>query len=118
MSVCSPCFDSGISVASCHAGISFGVVPADSNYFVTITHNATRRIQTFSVESDVDGIITIVGAKLDPLQGYTISLQQDCSKFVICEVEYDCISFSVVNTDADPEEIGIINLLECIECGG
>jgi hypothetical protein len=52
------------------------------------------------------------------LQGYTISLQQDCSKFVICEVEYDCISFSVVNTDADPEEIGIINLLQCIECGG
>ena len=113
MSVCSPCFDSGISVAACNAGIAFGVVPAGANYVVKITHNATRRIQTFSVESDGDGIITIIGAKIDPLQGYTISLQQDCSKFLICDVEYDCISFSVVNTDSEPE---VINLLECLEC--
>ena len=115
MSVCSPCFDSGISVASCNAGISFGVVPAESNYIVTITHNATKRIQQFNAASDVDGIITIVGAKLDPLQGYTIALH--CDKFTICGIEYDCISFSVVNTDADPEDL-VINLLDCIECGG
>lgn len=117
MSVCSPCFDSGISVASCHAGISFGLVTPDTTYNVTIKHNATNRIQTFNVTSDEGGVITIVGAKLDPLQGYTIALLH-CDKFTICSTEYDCISFSVVNTDADPEELGIVNLLECIECGG
>ena len=117
MSVCSPCFDSGISVASCNNGIAFGVVTPETEYQVTITHNATKRIQSFTATSDVDGIITIVGAKVDALQGYTIRLA-NCGTFNICSTEYDCISFSVVNTDADPEELGIINLLECVECGG
>ena len=112
MSVCSPCFDSGINVAACNAGISFGVVPAESNYIVTITHNATKRIQQFNVASDIDGIITITGAKIDALQGYTIRL--NCDQFSICDVLYDCISFSVVNMDV--EEPLIINLLECLEC--
>jgi len=113
MSVCSPCFDSGISVAACNAGIAFGVVTPETEYSVTITHNATKRVQSFVVESDVDGIITIVGAKIDALQGYTIRLD-GCAKFTICEVEYDCISFSVVNMDTDVAET--INLLECLEC--
>ena len=113
MSVCSPCFDSGISVAACNAGIAFGVVPAESNYVVRITHNATKKVQQFNVASDVDGIITIVSAKIDALQGYTIALQ-GCEKFTICEVEYDCISFSVVNMDVEEPET--INLLECVDC--
>jgi hypothetical protein len=113
MSVCSPCFDSGISVAACNAGIAFGVVTPETEYSVTITHNATKRVQSFVVESDVDGIITIVGAKIDALQGYTIGLK-NCEKFTICEVEYDCISFSVVNMDVDEPET--INLLECLDC--
>jgi len=69
-------------------------------------------VQSFVAESDVDGILTIVGAKIDALQGYTIGLK-NCEKFTICEVEYDCISFSVVNTDEEPE---VINLLECVSC--
>jgi hypothetical protein len=113
MSVCTPCFDSGISVAACHAGISFGVVTPETEYTVTIKHNATNRIQTFTATSDIDGIITIVGAKVDALQGYTIGLQS-CDKFTICEQEYDCISFSVVNQDVDEPQT--INLLECFEC--
>lgn len=113
MSVCSPCFDSGISVAACHAGISFGVVPAETEYTVTITHNATKKVQSFVVTSDLEGIITIVGAKVDALQGYTIALK-NCDKFTICEVEYDCISFSVVNMDIEEPET--INLLECVSC--
>jgi TPP-dependent indolepyruvate ferredoxin oxidoreductase alpha subunit len=112
MSVCSPCFDSGISVAACNAGISFGVVSPETEYSVTITHNATKKVQSFVAESDVDGILTIIGAKIDALQGYTIALK-NCEKFTICEVEYNCISFSVVNTDEEPE---VINLLECLEC--
>jgi len=113
MSVCSPCFDSGISVAACNAGIAFGVVTPETEYAVLITHNATKRVQSFVAESDVDGIITIVGAKVDALQGYTISLK-NCDKFTICEVEYDCIAFSVVNMDTDVAET--INLLECVSC--
>jgi TPP-dependent indolepyruvate ferredoxin oxidoreductase alpha subunit len=112
MSVCSPCFDSGISVAACNAGISFGVVSPETEYSVTITHNATKKVQSFVAESDVEGILTIIGAKIDALQGYTIALK-NCEKFTICEVEYDCISFSVVNTDEEPE---VINLLECVSC--
>jgi hypothetical protein len=113
MSVCTPCFDAGISVAACHAGIAFGIVTPETEYTVTITHNATNRVQTFKVESDVEGILTIVGAKVDALQGYTIRLMH-CDKFTICEQEYDCISFSVVNQDIDEPET--INLLECLEC--
>jgi TPP-dependent indolepyruvate ferredoxin oxidoreductase alpha subunit len=79
---------------------------------VTITHNATKKVQSFVAESDVEGILTIIGAKIDALQGYTIGLK-NCEKFTICEVEYDCISFSVVNTDEEPE---VINLLECVSC--
>jgi hypothetical protein len=112
MSVCSPCFDSGINVAACNAGISFGVVTPETEYTVTITHNATKRIQSFVVTSDIDGIITIVGAKIDALQGYTIGL--NCDQFSICDVLYDCISFSVVNMDVDEPQT--INLLECLEC--
>jgi hypothetical protein len=113
MSVCSPCFDSGINVAACNAGIAFGVVTPETEYSVTITHNATKKVQSFVAESDVDGILTIVGAKIDALQGYTIGLK-NCEKFTICEVEYDCISFSVVNMDVDEPET--INLLECVSC--
>ena len=113
MSVCSPCFDSGISVAACNAGIAFGVVTPETEYNVTITHNATKKVQSFTATSDVDGIITIIGAKIDALQGYTIGLK-NCEKFTICEVEYDCISFSVVNMDVDEPET--INLLECVSC--
>ena len=112
MSVCSPCFDSGISVAACNAGIAFGVVTPETEYAVLITHNATKRVQSFTATSDEQGIITIIGAKIDALQGYTIALK-NCEKFTICEVEYDCISFSVVNTDEEPE---VINLLECVSC--
>ena len=113
MSVCSPCFDSGISVAACNAGIAFGVVPAGANYVVRITHNATKKVQQFNAESDEDGIITIENAKIDAMQGYTITLQ-GCEKFTICEVEYDCIAFKVANIDIEEPEV--INLLECLEC--
>ena len=112
MSVCSPCFDSGISVAGCNGGIQFGYVTPEETYTITITHNATKRMQTFIATSELDGTLMIEGAKIDALQGYTIRLD-GCAKFTICEVEYDCISFSVVNTDEEPE---VINLLECLDC--
>jgi len=113
MSVCSPCFDSGISVAACNAGIAFGVVTPETEYAVLITHNATKRVQSFTATSDEQGIITIIGAKIDAMQGYTIALQ-GCYKFTICEVEYDCIAFKVANIDTDEPET--INLLECVSC--
>ena len=113
MSVCSPCFDSGIIVDQCASAITFGVVTPETSYQVNIRHNATNRIQSFPVESGVDGMITIVGAKIDALQGYTISLMS-CDKFTICEQEYDCISFSVVNSNIDPEDTGTINLIDCV----
>ena len=113
MSVCSPCFDSGIIVDQCASGITFGVVAPETGYQVNIKHNATGRIQSFPVESDVDGMITISEIKIDPLQGYTISLMS-CDSFTICEQEYTCISFSVVNSNIDPGDTGVINLIDCV----
>lgn len=116
MSVCTACFDSGIIVDYCNEGITFGVVEAEATYVVDIKHNATGKVQTFyNSESDVDGMLTIVGAKIDPLQGYTITLR-GCEVFTICEIEYSCITFSVVNSNADAEDVGVINLIDCIEC--
>ena len=112
MSVCSPCFDSGIIVDQCASGITFGVVTPDTGYQVNIRHNATNRIQSFPVTSDESGMITISQIKIDPLQGYTISLMS-CENFTICEQEYTCISFSVVNSNIDPGDTGVINLIEC-----
>jgi hypothetical protein len=118
MSVCSPCFDSGIQVAYCNGGISFGYVTPETVYTVTLRHNATNRVQTFSgIESDVDGLLTITGASIDNGQGYTIRLMS-CEQFTICETAYDCISFSVANVDSDTEEPPIVNLMECVVCGG
>lgn len=112
MSVCSPCYDSGIIVDQCASGITFGVVTPDTGYQVNIRHNATNRIQSFPVTSDESGMITISGAKIDALQGYTITLMS-CENFTICEQEYTCISFSVVNSNIDPGDTGVINLIEC-----
>lgn len=112
MSVCSPCYDSGIIVDQCASGLTFGVVTPDTGYQVNIRHNATNRIQSFPVTSDESGMITISGAKIDALQGYTITLMS-CENFTICEQEYTCISFSVVNSNIDPGDTGVINLIEC-----
>jgi hypothetical protein len=117
MSVCTPCFDSGIQVAYCNGGIQFGYVEPETEYVVVLKPNATNRVQTFSVTSDVDGLLTINNAKIDNGQGYTIKLGS-CGEFTICETAYDCISFSVANIETDSEEPPVINLMECIECAG
>jgi hypothetical protein len=117
MSVCSPCFDSGIQVAYCNGGIAFGFVEPETNYTITLKHNATNKLQVFNAESDIDGLLTITGAKIDNGQGYTLELA-GCNKFTICEVEYDCISFSVANIEIITDDAPVINLMECIECNG
>jgi hypothetical protein len=117
MSVCSPCFNSGIQVAYCNGGIAFGFVEPETNYTITVKSNATNKLQVFNAESDIDGLLTITGAKIDNGQGYTLELA-GCNKFTICEVEYDCISFSVSNIEIISEEPEVINLMECVECNG
>jgi hypothetical protein len=117
MSVCSPCFYSGIQVAYCNGGIAFGFVEPETNYTITLKSNATNKLQVFNAESDIDGLLTITGAKIDNGQGYTLELA-GCNKFTICEVEYDCISFSVANIEIISEEPEVVNLMECVECNG
>ena len=117
MSVCTPCFDSGIQVAYCNGGISFGYVEPETAYTIALTHIATHKVQIFNAESDAEGLLTITGAKIDNGQGYTINLS-GCNKFTICEVEYTCISFSVANIEVISEEPEVINLMECVVCGG
>jgi hypothetical protein len=117
MSVCSPCFDSGIQVAYCNGGIAFGFVEPETNYTITLKHNATNKLQVFNAESDLEGLLLIEGAKIDNGQGYTLELV-GCNKFMICEVEYDCITFSVANIEIISEEPEVVNLMECVECNG
>ena len=113
MSVCTPCFDAGIIIDACLSSLAFGYVTPETGYIVDVKHNATGKVQTFEAISDEAGLISISGLKVDPLQGYTISLR-DCTNFTICETEYTCISFAVGNTNYEPE--GVTNLLDCTEC--
>jgi len=114
MSVCSPCFDSSITVDDCFTTIEFGVVEPNTEYQIDIKHNATSRVQSYQTTSDANGMLQIFRAdfSFDPNQCYTISLR-NCATFLICEVEYTCISFCVSKTDLSDT---FINLLECVEC--
>jgi len=111
MSVCSPCYDAGIYVDNCASGLTFGTVTADTEYTVSIQHNATKRIQTFVVESDNAGVIEIEGVNIDTLQGYTIWLTDTATNerepITVDGETYPCISFSVSKTDTEP---AIVNL--------
>jgi hypothetical protein len=78
---------------------TFGAVEADTAYFVWVQHNATGNIMMIEADSDGDGIITIEGLSLDPMQGYTVwvtltaseQVQQDIT---VDGVIYKCLSFS------------------------
>jgi hypothetical protein len=78
---------------------TFGAVEPDTEYFVWVQHNATGNIMMIEAESDGDGIITIEGLSLDPMQGYTIWVtltagQQTQEDITIDGDIYKCISFS------------------------
>ena len=100
MSVCTPCYNAGNYIDACLGTFSFGTVPADdTEYFVWVQHNATGNIMMIEAESDGDGIITIEGLTLDPMQGYTIwvtltATQQTQEDITIDGDIYKCISFS------------------------
>ena len=106
MSVCSPCHDAGIYVDACLDTFTFGTAPADNTqYFVWVQHNATKKIQQFEVTSDSDGMITITGVKADPLQGYTIWVtssadSQERIDITIDSVAYKCLLFSAASIRA------------------
>lgn len=112
MSICSPCYNSGIYIDSCATGLSFWTVQPDTNYLVCIQNNATNQIQTFETISNELGEVTIEGVKVDPTQGYTLFVtdgavngsQVDIS---INEVDYKCISFAITNSDATPAVVAL-----------
>ncbi len=109
MSVCSSCYDSGITVGNCSLGLTFGTAEAETDYVVSVQHNATQRIQTFAIISDESGNITIEGVGIDSLQGYTLWISQDGERvpLTVGGEAYPCISFSVSKTDEEP---AIVNL--------
>lgn len=110
MSVCSACYDVGIIIDACLTSVTFGYVTPDTPLLIDVKHNATSKVQTFEAVSDATGLLTISGLKVDPLQGYTISIRT-CQVFTICENEYSCITFAVSSTNYEPEET--TNLLDC-----
>ena len=109
MSVCSSCYDSGITVGNCSLGLTFGTAEAETDYVVSVQHNATKRIQTFAIISDESGNLTIQGVGIDSLQGYTLWISEDWERvpITIGGEAYPCISFSVSKTDEEP---AIVNL--------
>jgi hypothetical protein len=109
MSVCTPCYDSGITVGNCSLGLTFGTAEAETDYVVSVQHNATKRIQTFAITSDDSGNLTIEGVGIDSLQGYTLWISEDGERvpLTVGGEAYPCISFSVSKTDEEP---AIVNL--------
>jgi hypothetical protein len=99
MSVCTPCYNAGNYIDACLGTFTFGAVEADTEYFVWVQHNATGNIMMIEAESDGEGIITIEGLSLDPMQGYTIWVtltagQQTQEDITIDGDIYKCLSFS------------------------
>lgn len=112
MSICGPCFNSGIYIDSCATGLTFSAVTPETNYLVCIQNDATNQMQTFEVISDQFGQITIEGIKIDPTLGYTLFLTLGATNsekaiIIINEIEYDCISFSIINSDATPAVVSL-----------
>jgi hypothetical protein len=99
MSVCTPCYNAGNYIDACLGTFTFGAVEPDTEYFVWVQHNATGNIMMIEAESDGDGIITIEGLSLDPMQGYTIWVtltagQQMQEDITVDGDIYKCLSFS------------------------
>jgi hypothetical protein len=99
MSVCTPCYNAGNYIDACLGTFTFGAVEPDTEYFVWVQHNATGNIMMIEAESDGDGIITIKGLSLDPMQGYTIWVtltagQQMQEDITVDGDIYKCLSFS------------------------
>ena len=99
MSVCTPCYNAGNYIDACLGTFTFGAVEPDTSYFVWVQHNATGNIMMIEAESDGEGIITIEGLSLDPMQGYTIWVtltagQQTQEDITIDGDIYKCLSFS------------------------
>lgn len=107
MSVCNLCYNAGTYVESCASGVTFFAVTPDTSFIVNLQHNATGRIQVFEADSDGDGVITIEGLSVDPLQGYTLFVTTGLTDrtrqtITVDTVEYTCITFSIVKSDAEP----------------
>jgi len=106
MSICSPCYDAGSFVDACLTQIVYNIGLADDTYYVSIQHNATKKIQQFEVVSD-EGFILIDGVMIDPMQGYTIWVTQcqncyDRLELTIDTNTYTCISFSTASIGFNP----------------
>lgn len=113
MSVCSPCYDSGIYIDSCATGLSFWTVQPDTSYLVCIENKATKHVQTFPTVSNELGEILIEGIKIDPTQGYTLfvtdgGINGDQVNISINDIDYKCISFAIINSDATPSVVSLI----------
>ena len=107
MSVCSPCYDAGSYVNACLTEFSFGIVEADTLYYVWMQHNATKKIMQFEATSDEEGYLTIEGIQLDPLQGYTIWVTDGADSYVQQDITvdgdiYKCLSFSAASVGQSP----------------
>jgi hypothetical protein len=99
MSVCTPCYNAGNYIDACLGTFTFGAVEADTAFFVWVQHNATGNIMMIEADSDGDGIITIEGLSLDPMQGYTVWVTLTASEQVQQDITvdgdiYKCLSFS------------------------
>jgi hypothetical protein len=94
-------------VNACLTEFSFGIVEADTLYYVWLQHNATKKIMQFEATSDGEGYLNIEGIQLDPLQGYTIWVTDSATSQSQLDITvdgdiYKCLSFSAVSVGLSP----------------
>ena len=115
MSLCTDCFDAGAFVNTCSTGLQFGEVEADTSYTVAVESLSTGKIQAFEVTSDEEGIITVEDVALAQRTTYTLwvtvgSINNTPVSLTIDTIEYECITFSVVSTGVEPEDVELTPL--------
>lgn len=107
--LCSDCYDSGSYVDLCTGALVFGAAEATTEYVVSLKSMSTGKIQSFEVESDEDGYMTIEEPELASRTGYMIWVTEGNtnSAHVNLTIEgetFTCLTFHVVSTSLSPAE--------------
>lgn len=108
MSLCTDCYDAGAYVDACSTGLQFGAVEADTEYTVAVESISTGKIQSFVATSDEEGIVIVDDVKLSPRTSYNLwvtvgKVNNVAVPITIDAIEYECITFSVVQTSEDAD---------------
>lgn len=115
MSICTDCYDSGAYIDICATSFLFGTVEPETEYLIMLQSVSTGKIQTFTAESDEDGVLEILDPKIASNTTYELWVTTGATNgqpvpITVDEVEYECITFSVVSTGVEDEDVELTPL--------